>query len=131
MISHDSKILFSEAELADHDVGIVALAPGFENCLKELRIVFNEPMIVNSCCRSALYNVEIGGHSRSLHVWDDPHHPTGGTAAIDIHNKDADYAERLIKTAWELGWSVGVANTFTHLDRRSDYIDYDQTKFYY
>ena len=131
MISHNGKVLFTFDELEDPDTGTVTLAPGFAGNLKELRLELNAPMIVNSCCRSRKYNAGSGGHPRSLHVWDEPFHPTNGTAAIDIHNRGQEYADRLIATAWRLGWSIGVGSNFTHLDRRSDYIDYDQTKFYY
>jgi len=84
-----------------------------------LRLSFGRPMIVTSCCRSAAYNAEIGGHARSLHVYDHPAHPTGGTCAIDVRQGDGIYNAELIARALEAGWSVGMkTRVFFHLDRR-------------
>ena len=114
----DGRVLFSAEELADPDTSRVKLAPGFAPALRDLRIDYGRPMVVTSCCRSAAYNEHIGGNPRSLHVWDDPHHDTGGTAAIDITMTDATERRRLVACAITRGWSVGVAQTFLHLDRR-------------
>ena len=114
----DGRVLFSAEELACPDTGRVKLAPGFAAALRDLRLDFKRPMIVTSCCRSAAYNGRIGGHPHSLHVWDTPHHDTGGTAAIDIAMTDARERRRLVACAITHGWSVGVAQTFLHLDRR-------------
>ena len=80
---------------------------------------FGQSMIVNSCCRSKKRNGEIGGHERSLHVYDNPFHEgQTGTLAIDIKIKSPEYARTLALRALLAGWSVGVARGFLHLDRR-------------
>lgn len=66
------KLFFSRNELQDPDTHEVHLAPGFGDKVVELRLTYGRPMIVNSCCRSHQYNQQIGGHHRSLHVWDEP-----------------------------------------------------------
>lgn len=111
-------ILFSRAELADRASGHGRLAPGFGEKLAMLRMVFGRPMRVNSCCRDAARNRAIGGHPRSLHVWDANAHGLDGAAAVDIATPDGAYALGLTLTALDLGWSVGVAKGFIHLDRR-------------
>ena len=78
-------------------------------------------MKVNSCCRSKAYNNLIGGDEHSLHIWDVPQHGNDGTAAIDIACAKAVDKYRLAMLAFRLGWSVGVAKTFLHLDRRGDW----------
>ena len=89
-----------------------------------LRQVFGRPMVVGSCCRSAAHNIAIDGHQRSLHVYDTPHHPTGGCCAIDIDcGRDGDYVRDLVRCAINEGWSFGIGrarnrDTFVHLDRR-------------
>ena len=113
-----SEVLFHRQELACKRTDVVRLHPGFSEALARLRMSFGQPMRVNSCCRSAEYNEEIGGHERSLHVYDESFHAAFGTLAIDIQRKHGLYAHQLIRLALDMGWSVGVARTFIHLDRR-------------
>lgn len=121
MISHNGRTFFTRAELACRHCGMVRFAPGFQDKLLELRLALNEPMTVNSACRCAEHNARVGGHPRSLHVADKPHHPTGGCCAIDVGSRDPAYRARLTKTALNLGWSVGFNAAFLHLDRGADY----------
>lgn len=113
---------FSHEELQCPSTHVVKLAPSFGAHLDKLRMVFGKPMLVNSCCRSKAHNEYIGGHPRSLHVYDDPYHKTGGTMAIDISTNSYLAIEkvRLINLAWQHNWSIGVAKNFIHLDRRVD-----------
>lgn len=112
-------ILFTHAELACRATGVVKLAPGFPEHLVALRLAWARPMIVNSCCRSRAHNAAEKGHPNSLHVYDAPHWPTGGTAAVDFRVTDGGVARELAILAFNLGWSVGVPKAgFLHLDRR-------------
>ena len=120
-IIHDGKVLFTEEELKCKGSGLLILASGFDERLKNLRVNFGKPMIVNSCCRSKNHNQAVGGNARSLHVCDKPFWPTGGTCAIDISAKDPIYRAELARVAMNMGWWVGVSDTFLHLDRRIDY----------
>lgn len=122
MIESDGTTLFSASELRDPDSREVHLAPGFAEHLADLRIRYGAPMILTSACRSKKYNAEIGGHSRSLHVYDEPAHPTQGCAAVDVAMHDSEKRARLVQLALAAGWSVGCARTFVHLDRRIDFI---------
>lgn len=123
-------VLFSHEELACRATGVVKLAPGFAEALATLRMTFGRPMTVNSCCRSAAHNRAVRGHPRSLHVYDEPHWPTGGTCAIDIRATDPAYRILLTSLAIDQGWSVGVASGFIHLDRR-DFAGLPQNIFDY
>ena len=110
-------MLFARVELADHEDGVVRLHPGFAEALGLLRLSFRSPMIVTSCCRSAAHNQDVGGHPRSLHVYDAPlHEGQRGTLAIDIGWRAGRYMRDLVYLAIKNGWSVGVAETFVHLD---------------
>jgi len=113
------QVLFSHEELMCPETQVVKLAPAFARDLMLLRLSFGRPMIVTSCCRSAAHNAAVGGHPRSLHVYDRPAHPTGGTCAIDVRQGDGPYNAELIARALEAGWSVGIkGRVFFHLDRR-------------
>ena len=121
---------FTHKELACPLTNKVRLAPHFGTALLDLRMATG-PMIVNSACRSLTHNRRIGGHARSLHVFDYPFHKTNGTAAIDISwpTNSADRAF-LVKTALDQGWSVGVARWGIHLDLRN-IVDLPQMVFGY
>lgn len=120
-IQHNGKVYFTESELRCKQTGIIKLAPGFAEALLSLRLVYARPMPVNSCCRSKDHNAKVGGNPRSLHVYDSPFWPTGGTCAIDIGITDATQRAELVKIALESGWWVGLHSAFIHLDRRIDY----------
>lgn len=122
---------FKNSELACKSTGVVKLDSAFRDNLIWLREQYNKPMIVNSCCRSAAYNKQVGGHPNSLHVYDTPHHGTKGTAAIDIHMPSGVDKAELIKLALAHGWSVGVAKTYLHLDTRTDSAGLPQAVFPY
>jgi len=123
---------FTDEELKCPHTGIVKLHPGFLEALNDLRIAFNKPMIVNSCCRSKEHNNIIGGHVRSLHVYDEPFHPINGCMAVDISTRGWSFKElsTFIELAENKGWSVGIAKTFVHIDRRVD-IGINQTWYVY
>ena len=127
-----SKIYFSDKELACRCCGVVKLNPIFDSKLLQLRNNMNEPMQVNSCCRSQARNEKVGGAKRSFHLYDDTGFPTNGTCAIDIKRSEYNsYNVKLILEAWELGFSIGVHPSFFHLDIRSDVTDKPQIVFSY
>lgn len=114
---------FTPDELRCRGTGLYRLDRRFAAHLPVLRLAIGLPMYPTSCCRSESHNNRIGGHPRSLHVCDRPaHESAGGAMAIDISTMGYDEAliERMTTTALSLGWSVGVAPTFLHFDRRVD-----------
>ena len=114
------KILFWRRELTLPDEEMI-LDPHFRAALIRLRVEFDRQMTVNSCCRSWAHNQAIGGHPRSLHVYDEPFH-TGaeGTMAIDMRTPSGRYAYNLCALAMQHEWAVGMGPGFLHLDRRTD-----------
>jgi len=124
---------FTVFELKCRGTGVILLAPGFGEELQALRDAFGGPMTVRSACRSKSYNKAVGGHPRSLHVYDYPHWPTGGCCAVDVRTsgRPAEYRASLIDLAWERGWSIGDGPTFVHLDMRSKYTKLPQARFGY
>jgi len=127
---------FSHEELACPATGKVVLHFDFADSLQLLREQYGKPIYLTSCCRSKAYNERIGGHPRSLHVYDDPHWTDGdikATLAIDISlPEDEGHRHELAHLAGKLGFSIGinVASGFFHLDRR-DLVGLPQTIFYY
>lgn len=125
---------FAPHELWDRETRVVKLAPGnkdgyigFGKRLDALREAWGRPLAVNSCCRSAARNARLKGHPRSLHVYDFPYHPTGGTAAIDF----AERSEEFRALAWSMGFSLGLHPHFTHCDDRFPLLGLPQTRFTY
>lgn len=132
-IEYKGRIYFSERELRCKGSGVIKLAPGFADTLLDLRWYFNHPMLLTSACRSKEHNAKVGGHPRSLHVYDFPARNTGGCCAVDVstHGMTKERRERLIQLARAKGWSIGFANTFLHLDRRTDYTNLPRAEFNY
>lgn len=116
---------FSHIELQDPQTKEVKLADGFGRDIDMLRGACRFPLKVNSCCRSAQYNDATDGHPKSLHVYDKPAHPTGGTCAIDIDTSmlDGTQKARLIEEALFLQFSILIGRNFMHLDTRSAVLD--------
>lgn len=138
-LTYEDRVLFSVRELACRHCGRGKLAPGFATRLLEFRVLLDEPMVLTSACRCKEHNDTpkdeggAGGHPRSLHVFDKPARPTGGTCAIDVRtsHKPPEYRQRIIELARELGWSIGFGSTFIHLDRRTDYTSLPRAEFDY
>jgi hypothetical protein len=61
---------------------------------------------------------------------DNPKHGTD-TCAVDVAIPDSVYRKDLMQLALEEGWTVGVAKTFVHIDRRADYTDLPQIIYVY
>jgi len=134
----DLPIFFSAKELADKETGIVRLAPaqnayiGFAARLDAIRRAWGRPLHVNSCCRSKERNARIGGHPRSLHVYDEPYHPTGGTCAVDFRLFPTEYEnEKFKKLAMFMHFSVADEAGCIHLDDRTMVLGMPQLRFKY
>lgn len=117
---------FTEDELACQGSGIIKLDIRFAARLPALRAAWNAPLIPTSVCRTPAHNKAInngrGGHPRSLHLTENPFHPTNGTMASDFwwEGWDTETKLRFARLAYRMGWSVGLHNTFGHIDRRAD-----------
>jgi hypothetical protein len=122
---------FSHSELAYPTTDQVRLASGFGEALERLRVELDEPIYLNSACRSPLHNAKISGHPRSLHLIVNDHWGTGGTCAIDAVATDGQYRAKLITLALDQDWSVGVASNSIHLDRRSRHCGLPQVLYHY
>lgn len=129
MITHEGRTYFTEKELGCKHCGLIRLAPGFPEHLLKLRLEFEAAMVPTSACRCKEHNDRparqggAGGHERSLHVGDKPHHPTQGCCAIDIawRSWPREKKLRFARLAWAHGWSVGLHDGFCHIDRRADF----------
>ena len=113
---------FTIKELACPCCQVIKLAPGFIESLESLRVYYDYPITVNSCCRCEEHNSskEVSGHHRSLHMFNNEAHDCD-TCAIDIRRPNGLMLHKLLTHALELGFSVGIANTFIHLDKRTEY----------
>ena len=124
---------FGEEEMLCRHCGRGVFHPGFLDRLEELREGFGRQMRVLSGARCAAHNASVGGHPKSLHVFDVEQHPgMRGAMAVDVAIPDGAYRGDLFAKAWVRLWSVGwnAKRGFLHLDRRVD-LDLPQTTFDY
>ena len=126
---------FQESELACPTTGIVQLQDGFGDDLDELREAYGQPIVVTSGCRTEEHNewLQSRGYpasSNSLHLIDNDKYGTD-TCAIDMKRPDGVLLVKLFQVALELGWTVGLAKTFVHLDKRAKYTDLPQIIYSY
>jgi len=108
---------FSNKELACPCCGDLYLQPGFLEIINDLRTLVGEPLIVTSACRCPTHNASVGGHKRSLHMFDNVAHATD-TCAVDFSVRDSGQRARIVPAALALGLSVGIASNFIHVDMR-------------
>ena len=113
---------FTRSELACKGTGVIKLDRRFAVRLPQLRIEWGDALYPTSVCRTPEHNESVGGHKRSLHLTDNPVHDTDGCMAADVswRNWSTERKLRFARLAWSLGWSVGLHDSFCHIDRRKD-----------
>jgi hypothetical protein len=126
---------FTEEELQCPSAKIVKLADGFGDKLDGLRDSLDSPMQLTSACRTSSHIdslLERGypASKNSFHLIDNPKYGTD-TCAVDVAVPDNEYRRDIIKLALAKGWTVGVAKSFVHIDRRIDYTDLPQIVYVY
>ena len=126
---------FTEEELQCPSGKVVKLAEGFGEKLDQLRDMLDRPMSLTSACRTTAHInwlLERGypASANSFHLIDNSKYGTD-TCAVDVGVPDSQYRMELMKLALEEGWTVGVAKSFVHIDRRSDYTDLPQIVYVY
>lgn len=126
---------FSENELACQGTGVICLDIRFAARLPQLRAHWGQPLSLNSCCRTPEHNQRVKGHYRSLHLTVNPEWPTWGCMAADIdwEGWSTERRYQFAKCAWELGWSLGLHDSFCHIDMRAvlNLSNLPQWVFYY
>ena len=124
---------FNHENIPCRGTGVVKLDPHFKEKAKTLINSTSKKLYPNSVCRTPEHNRNVGGHPRSLHLTDNPVHPTAGCAAMDIAWRSWPEQEKLefAKHCWSLGWSVGLHDGFIHLDSRTESAGLPQAKFLY
>ena len=82
-------------------------------CLQTLRNHFNSPVTINSACRCPSYNVTVGGALNSQH-------PLGRAADIVVKKFQPSVVQDYLKVAHPGKFGIGVYDTFTHFDTRTN-----------
>jgi hypothetical protein len=126
---------FTEDELKCPSSGEVKLAEGFGEKLDELRSALGYPMQLNSACRSDshvewLITRGYPAAKHSFHLINNPKYGTD-TCAVDVHIPNNRYRFLLMELAIKDQWTIGVAKSFLHLDRRVDYISTNPVVYVY
>jgi len=112
---------FSDSELRCRHCHVLKLDLVFAALLVALRVAWGEALTPTSVCRCAEHNKAIGGHPTSMHLVENPKHPTDGCAAVDVFWRlwNANQQLRFARLAYKMGFSVGLHVGFVHLDVRS------------
>ena len=118
---------FTKLEMACPASGEVKFQGDFIDRLEQLRESYDKPMMVTSGCRTLAYNdvLKSRGYAaseNSFHLIGNPKYGTD-TCAVDISRPQGDALHRLVHIATGMGWTVGIAKTFIHLDLRARYTD--------
>jgi uncharacterized protein YcbK (DUF882 family) len=110
---------FSTHELACHDCGICSVAPALLEALEQLRALGPEPIYIDDACRCVKHNSEVGGVSKSEHLFDDAAKRTeAADLRIGVLSLREMYERALQVPAFVLG-GIGLYDTnFIHLDVR-------------
>jgi hypothetical protein len=90
-------------------------------------------MRITGPARCKIHNAAVGGHPKSLHIFDEPQHAKQqGALGVDVEAADGAFRGKLFSMAWKHGFSIGwnAKRKFLHLDRR-DLIGLPQTSFDY
>ena len=108
MVEKNGIVYFTDKELSCPCCGAMPTKE-FEERLLELRLKFGRPISFNSCKRCEKHNKKVGGAPNSYHKQGE---------AGDARCRDASYKADLARVALNLGWTVGVYESFLHLDIR-------------
>lgn len=113
----------------------IAFQDGFVTALEDLREAYGKPMAVTSACRSSQHNrwlIERGYQAsfNSFHLMQNQKYKTD-TCAIDIARPTATDFHNLLRLALQMGWTVGIAKNFLHLDLRAKYTDLPRIIYLY
>jgi uncharacterized protein YcbK (DUF882 family) len=101
---------FKEKEFVMGGVNVFNLmCPTFLNKLDQLRDLVREPLIITSSYRSEEYNKAIGGSPKSQHLIGN---------AVDLSCTNSTLRHKIVMEATSLGLSVGINDTFVHVDNR-------------
>lgn len=123
---------FTKNELACKGSGIIKIDLRFAAALPALREKWGKPITVNSVCRTPEHNAKVGGHPSSLHLTENPVRKTNGTMAADLSWANWSQEERikLARLAYNMGFAVGLHNSFIHIDLRTA-VGLNKTVFLY
>jgi len=81
--------------------------------LEDIRTRFNKPVKINSAARCPTHNKAVGGGERSQHL-------LGKAADIVIEGEQPGYVGSYVEAKKPTSFGIGVYETFTHVDSRSE-----------
>lgn len=126
---------FSKKELACPTTDEIKLQVGFIDHLELLRTRYGHPMQITSACRTREHNAWLKSRGypasdNSFHLIRNPKYGTD-TCAVDVAMPESSLRAKLIHEALSLGWTVGIAKTFLHFDKRAEYTSLPQIVYFY
>ena len=119
-------------EIACKCCGLINIDHRFLYHWGELRKEWGSPLTMNSICRCPDHNKAEGGHTNSLHQTTNKKHGSNTLAGdVGVFGWSIARKKDFAKLALSTGWSVGLAENFIHIDRRTEVIGYTKTTFFY
>ena len=119
-------------ELACRCCGLINVDYRFLWHWAKLRQEWDAPLTMTSVCRCPAHNELVGGHRNSLHLTTNTRHGSNTHAGdVSISTWSAAQKKEFAQLALHMGWSIGCAENFIHIDRRTEVINYKQTTFFY
>lgn len=79
--------------------------------LESIREYFDSPVTINSACRCARHNANVGGVPKSKHLY-------GIAADIVVKHTIPAYIQEYLKATCPEKYGIGCYNDFTHIDVR-------------
>ena len=94
--------------------GFATPDPELLEVLERIRKEFNAPVTINSACRCANHNKNVGGASNSTHLF-------GLAADIDVKGVKPEDVGKMLNYWYRGKYGRKAYDTFTHIDVREDY----------
>jgi uncharacterized protein YcbK (DUF882 family) len=87
------------------------VSPALVRVLEQIRLHFDAPVVIQSGCRCAKHNRNVGGAARSQHV-------NGAAADIKVQGVSPKVVADWLSSAYPRTYGIGRYRTWTHIDVR-------------
>ena len=108
----------TDCDLNGNNCGFSVVDVDLLEVLEDIREYFGKPVIINSACRCAKHNFDVGGSQNSMHT-------KGIAADIRVKDVDSDTVYFYLVNKYQDKFGIGRYNGRVHIDVRSDKARWD------